>query len=226
MCGRYTIFQNSNLGKRYKIKEDDLDELLSQLKDRYNAAPGQNLPVITNKSGNHLSTMRWGLVPVWAKDEKIGYRMINARAESVFEKPTWKRPVLRQRCLVPSTGFYEWKATDDGKQPYFIYPKDQQLFSFAGIYDTWTNKSTGEILESFSIITTSPNAEMESIHDRMPVILKPSDEARWLEPSNDQPESVADLLRPYDDNMLLMHPVTKDVGNARNDEKRLIDVLS
>lgn len=226
MCGRYTIFQTGELAKRYKLDDAELDEILKDIRARYNAAPSQNLPVVTKVDGkNHLGAMRWGMIPVWAKDEKVGYRMINARAESVFEKPSWKRPVLKQRCLVPSNGFYEWKTTDDGKQPFYIHPTDQELFSFAGIYDSWTHRGSGEVVESFSIITTSPNKEMQDIHDRMPVMLQPSDEDRWLEPSNDTPESIADLLGPYADGRLEIYPVSKDVGSVKNDNKTLIDAL-
>jgi putative SOS response-associated peptidase YedK len=225
MCGRYTIYQTGELANRFKTSQKELDKLLGELKAHYNAAPGQNLPVITEYKGRHLSAMRWGLIPIWAKDRNIGYKLINTRSETVFERPSWKRPILRQRCLVPSNGFYEWIKTDEGKQPYFIHPTDQELFSYAGIFDIWTDKETGEVIESFSILTTGPSKEMRDIHDRMPVILKPNDENRWLEPSNDTPESIADLLKPYDDGKLEVYPVSQDVNGIKFDEERLIHAM-
>jgi len=175
---------------------------------------------------NKLNIMRWGLIPFWAKDEKIGYKLINARAETVFDKPTWKKPVLKQRCLVPTNGFYEWKKEEDGKQPYYIGLKDRSLFAFAGVYDSWTNKTTGEIVDTFSILTTEPNKEMSKIHVRMPVILRRDAENEWLDPTRDKPDELEEFLLPYDDNSLEIYPVSKDVGNARNDDKKLIQALS
>ncbi len=226
MCGRYTIFQTGELARRFKVSDQELDELLEHLRERYNAAPGQNLPVVIKaEDKRHLMPMRWGLIPVWAKDVSIGYKLINARSESVFEKNTWKRPVLHARCLVPSNGFYEWKKDGSKKQPYFIRPKDSDLFAMAGVYSQWTDKATGEVIESFSILTTTPNKEMSDLHDRMPVILKPDDEERWLEPSNETPESIADLLKPYDDDGLEIYPVSSEVGNSRNEGEKLIHRL-
>lgn len=222
MCGRYTIYQTGELNARYDVDDAEQDELLEDLKANYNVAPGQKLPVITRNSPNRLELMRWGLIPVWAKDEKIGYRMINARAETVFEKPSWKRPALKQRCLVPANGFYEWKTIDEGKQPFFIRLLDVELFSFAGLYDQWTHKETGEVIRSYAIITTDANRDMQGIHDRMPVILKPDDEDRWLEPSNDTPESIADLLRPFEDGKLEYYEVSTDVNSPRNNDEHLI----
>lgn len=222
MCGRYTIYQTGELNTRYDVDDAQQDELLEDLKANYNVAPGQKLPVITRNSPNRLELMRWGLIPVWAKDEKIGYRMINARAETVFEKPSWKRPVLKQRCLVPANGFYEWKTSDEGRQPFFIRLKDVELFSFAGVYDQWTHKETGEVIRSYAIITTDANRDMQGIHGRMPVILKPDDEDRWLEPSNDTPESIADLLRPFEDGKLEYYEVSTDVNSPRNNDEHLI----
>ncbi len=222
MCGRYVIYQTKELAKRFQVPPDELDTLLEELRANYNVAPSQTLPVITQDDARHMKLMRWGLIPVWAKDEKIGFKMINARAETLFEKSTWKRPALKQRCLVPANGFYEWKKLDDGKRPFYIKPKDQELFSFAGVYDNWTSRETGEVVQSYSIVTTKPNKEMTAIHDRMPVILQPEQEAHWLDPSNDDPDSIADLLHPYEDNMLEMYEVSRDVGSVANNSKELI----
>lgn len=222
MCGRYTIYQTKELANRYRVDDHDLDELLASLRANYNVAPGQTLPVVTQDEARHLKLYRWGFIPSWAKDKNIGYKMINSRAETVFEKPMWKGAVLKHRCLIPANGFYEWKGSGKDKRPYYIYPKDQELFSFAGITSGWTDRNTGEIIESFSILTTSPNKEMESIHDRMPVILKPSDEDRWLDPSQNTPESIADLLVPMKDDSLDMVEVSRDVNSVRNNDEHLI----
>lgn len=226
MCGRYVIYQTKELAKRFKVPDEELDQLLEDLRANYNVAPSQTLPVITQDETRHMKLMRWGLIPVWAKDEKIGFKMINARSETLFEKSTWKRPALKQRCLVPANGFYEWKKLDDGKRPFYIKPKDQELFSFAGVYDNWTSRETGEVVQSYSIVTTKPNKEMTAIHDRMPVILQPEQEAHWLDPSNDDPDSIADLLHPYEDNMLEMYEVSRDVGSVKNNSKELIYPIS
>jgi putative SOS response-associated peptidase YedK len=223
MCGRYTIYQTGELKSRFKLPQKEIDALHDELKARYNAAPGQNLPVVTSgDEGRHIGTMRWGLIPAWAKDEKVGYRLINARDDSVFTKPTWKRPVLHNRCLVPANGFYEWKRTGKEKQPFYARPKGTDLFSFAGLFDHWTNKETGEVIESFSIITTEPNKEMRSIHNRMPVILKPTDEESWLDPSHDTAQSLEKVLHPYKDDGLEIIPVSTDVNRAWVDDEHLI----
>ncbi len=135
------------------------------------------------RSDRTIESMQWGLVPKWAKEPNIGYKMINARSEGIFEKPSWRGPIKYQRCLVPANGFYEWRREASGrvKTPYFIHPKDQGLFAFAGIYEIWHDPQGNE-LWSYAIITTTPNAEMTSVHDRMPVILHPDDWELWLDP--------------------------------------------
>lgn len=227
MCGRYTLYQTKELKERFNLAQSkELDKLLEGLRANYNVAPGQELPVITQNSPRKLNLMRWGLVPHWAKDQKIGYHMINARAETVFSKPAWKYPVLNNRCLIPANGFYEWQVTSNGKQPFYIRAKNHGLIAFAGFFDQWTNKSTGETLKSFSIITTQANQQMISIHDRMPVILQPEDEARWLEVSNKTPESIADMIKPLANDKLDMHPVSPDVNDAHHNNEHLIGPLN
>lgn len=194
-----------------------------QIKPTWNAAPGQLLPVVSQRSsGRSVDLMKWGLIPVWAKERSIGYRMFNARAESVFDKPTWKGPVLHHRCIVPINGFYEWQKTDDGKQPFYIYDPKQSILGLAGVSSQWTDKTTGEVIESFSIVTTEPNKEMRPIHDRMPVIIDPEDEAKWLDPKVDTADKIDPYLHPYHDGGLKMHPVDAAVGNARNNDASLI----
>src|SRR5512138_124256 len=148
---------------------------------RFNIAPTQDVPIIIRRSPNQLVMMRWGLIPFWAKDEKIGSKLINARAESVAERPAFRTSMKDKRCLVPTTGFYEWKDTAKGKQPYLAKRKDETLFAMAGLYDRWKDHSGNEVL-SFTIITTAANDLMAEIHDRMPVVLSRGDEELWLTP--------------------------------------------
>lgn len=218
MCGRYTVYQTDKIKERF-----DVDSVPGDLRPNYNVAPGQDLPVVVEDKTRHLKVMRWGLIPFWAKDQKIGYKLINARSETIFEKPMWKGAVTKHRCLVPANGFYEWKKLDGkDKQPFYIRPKDQELFAFAGITSSWTDKETGEVIDSYSIITTSPNKEMRKIHDRMPVILKPSDESHWLDASLDKPEAIDDFLHPYKDGGLEMYEVSRDVNTPRNNSEELL----
>jgi putative SOS response-associated peptidase YedK len=223
MCGRYTLYGKHDLGKRFKAKNSVLVK-----RDNYNVAPGQYMPVvIKSEVGVTLEPMKWGLVPMWAKDVNIGYKMINARAESVFEKPAWRGPIKYHRCLVPATGFYEWKLQGDSKskQPYFIKPKDQELFAFAGVFDSNID-ARGNELWSFSIVTTEPNKEMASLHNRMPVILQPEDESTWLEPSLQDRGAIEALLRPYHDGGLEIYRVSEDVNSTRNNDEHLVYALS
>jgi putative SOS response-associated peptidase YedK len=223
MCGRYTLFETDKLTGRFQAVGTSDD-----LRDNYNVAPGQFMPVVTpNAEGkNELTVMKWGMVPVWAKDDKVGYKLINARSEEAFDKPTWRGPLKSHRCLIPATGFYEWRKTDGKtKQPFFIRPADQELFAFAGIYSTWKSPEGFE-LQSYSIMTTAPNREMAAIHDRMPVILHPEDEDSWLLSSPNDRGAIEALLRPYEDGKLLMHEVSSDVNVVRNNDKVLIYPLN
>lgn len=228
MCGRYTLYEVDDLPDRFEVDPAELAALKDELKERYNISPTQLLPTITADSDKrHVQIMRWGYMPHWAKDPKsvFKYKTFNARSEEIFDKPTWKGAIRYHRCLVPSNGFYEWKAVADGKQPYFIHPKDQELFAFAGLFGTWRDVE-GMEWSTFSIITTTPNAEMADIHTRMPVILHPGDEDRWLDPTNDNPNDIADLMRPYEDGMLEIWPVSREVNTSRVDNATLIGPLN
>lgn len=209
MCGRYALYDTDILDNRFKV------EIGEQIKPNYNAAPTQTMPVITDSG---LELMRWGLIPKWAKDEKIGYKLINARAESVFEKPIWKSVITRNRCLIPANGFYEWQKREDGKQPFFIHPRDEKVFCFAGIWETWQHD--GAEWHTYSILTTEPNREMRSVHNRMPVILHRQNEAQWLEA--DTREDIEPLLVPYEDNGLEMYEVSKEVNTVTTNNSLLI----
>ncbi len=220
MCGRFTITVTlEELLTRYLID----DSKISVFKPNYNVAPMHNIPaVIGSDEESRLGELRWGLVPVWAKDDKIGNKMINARAETVAEKPAFKRLLKSKRCIIPADGFYEWKKDGTSKQPFRILLSDGGIFSFAGLYDTWEDLE-GNKLSTCTIITTTPNSLMADIHDRMPVILRPEDEADWLGRDNDDVESLLKLLNPYDASKMKAYKVPSAVGNVRNNSKELLE---
>lgn len=214
MCGRFSLTTDEAiLNERFKLAGG-----IEPYVARYNCAPTQKLAVITSEEPRHLSYFRWGLIPFWAKDEKIGSKMINARAESIEEKPSYRNAFRQRRCLVPADGFYEWK-NEAGKTPYRITLKDQQPFAMAGIWETWKN-SEGKMIHSFSIITTSANELMKSIHDRMPVILPPEFEETWL--TSDDPREIRELLQPFESEKMQAYMVSKLVNSPRNDDPSVI----
>ena len=222
MCGRFTIIDPL---------EDIMERYMASIaegfdyKPNYNAAPMQYIPTIIGSSkGNRLGFLRWGLVPSWARDGKIGSKMINARAETLAEKPAFKRLISSKRCIVPCNGFYEWKKEGSNKQPMRILMKDISIFSLAGLYDTWIDQYVNK-LSTCTIITTEPNSLMSDIHDRMPVILRSQDEAEWLNKDSDR-ESILGLLRPYDAAEMIAYKVDSAVGNVRNNSKGLIIEVS
>ena len=221
MCGRYTLHKKAEaLASRYK-----LDPIPDDLRENYNVAPGHLMPIIVEEDGKQqLKMMKWGFVPVWAKDTKIGYKLINARDDTIFEKPMWRSAILKKRCIVPADGFYEWKRpkdTKEQKQPFYIHPAQQDIFSMAGVWSAWKD-AEGRTLETYSIITTNPNKEMRAVHDRMPVILHKKDEADWLESSSVARVAVEPLLRPLEDGALTMHKVSVDVNSPKNNDEHLI----
>lgn len=221
MCGRYTItITLEELMVRYMIDETSVPFH----RPKYNVAPGQFIfAVIHDGRGNRLGELKWGLVPPWADDPKIGFMMINARAETAADKPAFREPLKRKRCLIPADGFYEWKKEDGSKnkQPMRIVKRDRSVFSMAGLYETWVSPE-GEKLSSCTILTTEPNSLVASIHDRMPVILKPGDEALWLDRGLQDPKRLSSLFVPYPEQELEAYPVGAAVGNVRNDDPSLI----
>lgn len=220
MCGRYTLADTDGLKKRYNLARVPKD-----IRANFNVAPTQTMPIIIDHgNGMELELMRWG-IPRFIGPNKIK-DVFNTRADKAFQ--SWKTLTLTHRILVPSTGFYEWKMQAGGKQPYFIHPEDidEDLFSFAGIWNTW-NDEDGKETNTFSIMTTEPNKEMASIHNRMPVILHREDESSWLSPSHDNDQSAIEiLLRPWEDGGLEMWEVSKDVNVVRNNEKMLVYPLN
>lgn len=220
MCGRFTItLPLDELIVRYLIMENRL----AKFAPNYNVAPMQFIPaVIAGKQGNRLGELRWGLVPFWAKEDKIGASMINARAESLPDKPAFRKLLTTRRCLIPADGFYEWQQRAEGKQPYRIVMKDGSPFAFAGLYDIWSDPQ-GNKLATCTIITTEPNSLMAEIHNRMPVILQPEHEAEWLARDNTDTGSLLKLLQPYDAAKMRAYPVSPAVGNVRNNTKELLE---
>ena len=214
MCGRYSFYVEDKLiRERFGVTVQT-----AIYKARYNCAPSQELAVISNDQPGELRFFKWGLIPFWAKDPAIGNRMINAKAETLSEKSSFRNAFRTKRCLVPSDGFFEWKKDRD-KTPYRITLNDGSPFAMAGLWDRWVS-ADGEIIHSFTIITTSPNELMATIHDRMPVILSPKDEKTWLSP---EPEAVLNaLLKPYPAKEMKAFPVSSLVNNPRNDSAEIL----
>jgi len=220
MCGRYTIVVSiEELMLRYL----DYDATDRYHTPRYNVAPMQNiLAVIHDGVKNRLGELRWGLVPSWASDEKIGNKMINARAETLTEKPSFNKLIARKRAIIPADGFYEWKPVESKKQPMRIVMKNNAIFSMAALYDTWVAPD-GKKISTCTIITTTPNSLMQDIHNRMPVILKREDEAVWLDRDNNNVDHLMTLLTPYSSDEMRAYPVSPIVGNTKNDMKECIE---
>lgn len=227
MCGRYSLAAASpdDLALRFDAEGASLAILPPRLPS-YNVAPGQVLPVVTRNSPNRLVPMKWGLVPSWAGDPKIGYRMINARGETVGEKPSFRKAFRQRRCLVPTSGYYEWKS-DAGsrkKQP-FYYSMQGRLFAFAGLWEEWHGTDTeGNALDltTFTIITTTPNFLAAQVHDRMPVILPDKEaEKKWLDPATSM-EELGALLVPFGSDDLTAHPVSTQINSVANNGEALI----
>jgi putative SOS response-associated peptidase YedK len=222
MCGRFNLRASpALLAEIFQLlREPDLQP-------RYNIAPTQSVAVIRPaQGGRELSMLHWGLIPSWAKDPKIGARMINARADTVATKPAFRAAFKQRRCLIPATGFYEWKKLADGtKQPYQIGLRDGQPFAFAGLWESW--KGEGEQpLESCTIITGQANALMRDVHDRMPVILDEEDYDRWLDPRQKDVAALESLLVPYPADRMRLYPISTVVNNPRNERAECIEPLT
>lgn len=219
MCGRFAQTPElSTLFSRFKFFSEDAAGVVP----RYNIAPTQKVPIIFRDSeGDHLDSMRWGLVPHWSKEVVSGRPLINARGETVAEKPSFRTPFRRHRCIVPATGFYEWKREGSAKVPYFIRLKDDRPMCFAGLYDRW-DAGDGSLLHSFVIITTFPNQLMGTIHDRMPVILSEEDESLWLDPDLHEPKRLKPLLVPCAEEKMDAYPVSTLVNSVAHDSEDCI----
>ncbi len=217
MCGRYTL--STPVG--VLAEEFGLGGTLPDLPASYNVAPTQEVPAILGNDGERrLELLRWGLVPAWADDPQVGSRMINARSETAPEKPSFRRAFRDRRCLIPADGFYEWKRTSDGKQPYRIHMGDGRPFAFAGLWESW-DKGREEI-RSCAILTTAANALVGEIHDRMPVILAPDAYDVWLDPGSERDE-LTGLLAPYPEEEMEAYPVSRLVNSPRNNDPRCVE---
>ena len=222
MCGRYTVFTDpERLAERFQA------ELPSEgWQPCYNAAPSQHLPVILNEAGpRRIELLQWGLTPFWAKDPGIGNRLINARSETLGEKPAFRAAFKKRRCLVLADGFYEWRTNTQGpKTPMHFSLSEGQPFAFAGLWEQW-NAPDGSLLRSFALITGQPNALVAPIHDRMPAILLPEHESLWLD-NDAEPALWQDLLRPYPPEAMRAKPASRRVNAVSNDDPTVLTAES
>ncbi|WP_035984860.1 SOS response-associated peptidase [Leptolyngbya sp. KIOST-1] len=233
MCGRFSLIQTGeDLAAAFHLKT------VPPLAPRYNIAPTQ--PVATllatpEQPEPQVTILQWGLVPSWAKDPAIGSRLINARAETVAEKPSFRAAFKRRRCLVLADGFYEWqqpqgqstaKGKRQPKRPHYIFLTDHRPFAFAGLWEHWSDPIGGGELQTCTILTTEPNSLMEPIHNRMPVILYPEDYAAWVDPDYSQPHNLQAMLRPHDADTMARHPVSTVVNSPQHDSPACIEPLS
>jgi Uncharacterized conserved protein len=222
MCGRFTAsFEFREIKLLFNLQRD-----LPLLAPRYNIAPSQEVPVIVHDNGtNELKAMRWGLVPSWAPDAAIGNQMINARAETLTEKPSFKRLMQQRRCLIPANGFYEWRREGNQKVPVWIHLKDKKPFAFAGLWDAWRDVE-GEILYTFLIITTVPNRLLRRIHNRMPVIFDALQARQWLDPRLSTREAdIAAVLAPFPSELMDAHDVSPLVNKPEFDRADCINPI-
>jgi putative SOS response-associated peptidase YedK len=216
MCGRFTIFADpERLAERFQASLPE-----AGLRPRYNAAPTQYLPVILNQGPPAIQLLQWGLVPFWAKDPSIGSRMINARSETLAEKPAFRAAFKQRRCLVLADGFYEWQKTPGGKQPMRIALASGEPFALAGLWETW-DAPDGSALRTFTIVTGEPNELVAPIHNRMPAILLPEHEALWLDNAA-EPAIWQAILRPYPADLLTVYSVSRRVNFVGNDDAGLV----
>ncbi|AOV07208.1 hypothetical protein BI350_06410 [Sporosarcina ureilytica] len=221
MCGRFSM--TSPIEQiQLAFELSNLSEL--NLTPRYNVAPSQQVfSIISDGENKRGGFLKWGLVPSWSKDSKIGYKMINARSETVDTKPSFKNLLKRRRCLIVADGFYEWKNEDGKKQPFRIKMKDDRVFAFAGLWDRW--QSNGETIQSCTIITTEANDVVSDIHDRMPVILPKEKQEIWLNPAVQEPKHLKQLLQPYTSDEMTAYQVSTLVNSPKNDVSEIINSL-
>lgn len=219
MCGRFTLLTPSKtLAEQFELPD------MPALPPRYNIAPSQSVAAVRQSpddGGRELVWLRWGLVPFWAKELDIGARMINARSETVVQKPAFRAAFRQRRCLVLADGFYEWQKQAGGKQPFFIRLADGRPFAFAGLWEHWDGPEGA--VESCTILTTEPNDLVRPLHNRMPIILPPADYALWLDRSVQEPRLLQPLLRPFSTQDMMAYPVSLWVNSPQNDGPRCIE---
>jgi putative SOS response-associated peptidase YedK len=219
VCGRYAFFSPAEAVRRTFALDD-----VPELEPRYNVAPTQPVPAVraAEEGARAFSMLHWGLVPRWAKERAIGNRMINARSETLAEKPSFRDAFRKRRCLVLADGWYEWQVAADGKQPWFIRMKDARTFAFAGLWERWKDPADGSTLESCAIVTTDASASIRKIHERMPVVLAEADWDRWLDTAFSDTGTLSGLLRPFDPDALEAWPVSRQVNAPKNQGPELI----
>ena len=224
MCGRFVLVDWYGVEQRFDLPEADLRQISERYTEmgespfpRYNIAPTQDVLAVRNEGdGNRAGMMRWGLVPSWAKDPKIGNRMINARSETLTERPSFRSAYRRRRCLIIADSFYEWRREGRARTPMRIMLESEEPFAFAGLWETWKRPDDSWML-SCTIITTSANELVSEIYDRMPVILDPDVEAVWLDPDLDDTTALSELLVPYPSDLMTAYEVSRIVNSAAND---------
>ena len=229
MCGR---FANRAKPEQIKTEFKTGNKNPELYKARYNIAPAQMIDAVFAETENEriLTELKWGLVPSWAKDAGIGNKMINARAETLSEKPSFREAFKKRRCIIPATGFYEWRKKGTGaaavKQPFYFYLKEKEVFGFAGLWEEWIDKTSGEILETCAIITTSANEVLKPVHERMPVILKAEDYDLWLDPKTNDADRLQNLLAPFPPEEMAAHAVSTAINYPESDSPELIKPLN
>lgn len=219
MCGRFALgIPKKRLEEVFGVQAPDA------YAPRYNIAPGQEVLVVESLTGSARATYRkWGLVPHWAKESRVGFKMINARSETVFDKPAFRESIRQSRCLIPAQAFYEWQQTETGKQPFAIGMKEGDTFAMAGIMAHWESGETGEVIDSFSVLTCAPNTLIKNIHDRMPVILSPDSWGQWLASEVTGRDGLEGLLKPLPAAEMKAWPVSSAVGMVRLDGPQLLE---
>jgi putative SOS response-associated peptidase YedK len=218
MCGRYAQRTDTKrLAKEFKVAE------IPEARPRYNIAPTQEvLAVRKSPDGREMTFYKWGLVPSWAKDASVGAKLINARSETVTEKPSFREAFKRRRCVIPADGFYEWQRLEGRKQPFFFRMRDERPFGFAGLWERWEGEG-GEVINSCAILTTEANEVLRPVHDRMPVILHPDDYEVWLGAEARELDLVREMLRPYPAKEMVGYPVGSGVNSPRNQGAGLLE---
>jgi len=223
MCGRFTLSTSTQtLVRLFELTD------VPEIEVRYNIAPTQEIPAVRvsrGKAARELVRLQWGLVPAWAKDPAMGSKLINARSETVIEKPSFRAAFKSRRCLIPADGFYEWGQVEGRKQPFYFRRRDGQPFAFAGLWEHWEDEQQRSI-DSCTILTTSANDVVRPVHERMPVILAPEDFALWLDPTVRDTEQLQALLRPYPADQIVAYPVGTAVNSARHDAADCIEPLN
>ncbi|WP_078556043.1 SOS response-associated peptidase [Bacillus alkalicellulosilyticus] len=221
MCGRFTLHADEQeLIQTFQLRNE------ITVPRSYNIAPGQPIfAVIQQGQERRGGLLQWGLIPSWAKDRKNAYKMINARGETIAEKPSFKKAFAKRRCLLPTTGFYEWKQTADGKKPYFIRMADEQLFAFAGLWEKWIDPESQETVFSCTIVTTFPNELMSSLHNRMPLLLSKEGQQDWLNPELTDVEELEKWIQPYPSEEMVAYEVSTFVNKPSNNDHSCIAPL-